>query len=211
MEQELRNELVCFEAPTRTARLYCPRCGRGMFDEPAGLCCSQGSMCLDDLQAGPFLERFPELSERPFGIWPEGGIENYHCPGCGVALPADLTCEFCGRTIADLVGLIQDHQDTRLLKRGERWRSLEHVEGFVCHVPWGEQFMMYAPSFPAGEVLKIAEDQDVFTPSVRCRVVRRRVLNDIVPLKFRLQLWRYRGYGLWIPASKLRQCFERVQ
>ncbi|MCP3924106.1 MAG: hypothetical protein GY714_16120 [Desulfobacterales bacterium] len=81
--------------------IYCPKCGNEMKNKNNELICESGKMHLSKIIEKELLRRFIyecyPISEK---IHEKG--HKWYCPGCGVPLKKDLSCNLCSKSIADL-------------------------------------------------------------------------------------------------------------
>jgi hypothetical protein len=83
--------------------VYCARCGREMSLIRGVPTCATGDMPLSPHLAAVLADRFPVQAPRPQSVPVGRRLGDWFCPGCGVALGAELCCPSCGRSLRDLL------------------------------------------------------------------------------------------------------------
>jgi hypothetical protein len=99
----------------------------------------------------------------------------------------------------------QSQQPMPAIHEGDRFQTSVEIP-VACSYDWRSRssFVLFATSIPAGEQVICLTGSGPHAASIKCRLIRyRTLLPRFVPLRFRLQFWRFRGYAFWIPVKKL--------
>jgi len=92
-------------------RFFCPICGDRMVIHNGELICLNGNMYLSENMKHQFKKRYNLLDENKSSL----SNNKFYCPGCGVPLDKNLTCNLCLKSLADLYyQLIEYHPHERV-------------------------------------------------------------------------------------------------
>ena len=97
------------------------------------------------------------------------------------------------------------------ITRGQRYRARADVP-VACVISWALPFTDALDRvLPEGEIVSIANDPPSTATAVYARPERYRALHaKMVPWRYRLQFWAYRGYYFAVDLSRLERDFAPV-